>query len=217
MTNANVSEHSGSKEVTVVGFGTRLLATVIDGITVGFFGFMLSFVIGFIAILVDIYTPEPASGPLELLIVLCMLGFSLVYYVGLWSSEGSTLGKSVLGLRVVGTDGSQLTTGKALLRYFGYIISALVLSIGFIWAAFDGRRQGWHDKIAGTLVIYSDEQFTADEKVVFIPSDSGRKGWVWAVLWVITAVTFPLGALSAFLALGPYITLALVNLVRNIF
>ena len=43
--------------------------------------------------------------------------------------------------------------GQAILRYIGYIVSALALSIGFIWIAIDKRRQGWHDKIARTYVI----------------------------------------------------------------
>jgi len=38
-------------------------------------------------------------------------------------------------------------------RYFGYYVSGLILALGFIWIAFDKRKQGWHDKLAGTLVI----------------------------------------------------------------
>jgi len=42
---------------------------------------------------------------------------------------------------------------RGLLRYVGFIIAAIPLLIGLIWAAFDSRKQGWHDKIAGTVVI----------------------------------------------------------------
>jgi uncharacterized RDD family membrane protein YckC len=42
---------------------------------------------------------------------------------------------------------------RGLLRYVGFIIAALPLLIGLIWAAFDARKQGWHDKIASTVVI----------------------------------------------------------------
>jgi uncharacterized RDD family membrane protein YckC len=43
--------------------------------------------------------------------------------------------------------------GRSFLRYVGYWVVWITLFIGFIWVAFDGRKQGWHDKIAGTLVV----------------------------------------------------------------
>jgi uncharacterized RDD family membrane protein YckC len=153
MSSTNTLEPPASNKVTVVGFVPRLLAAIIDGAMVGFHGFMLAFVIGMIAVFLDMFRMEKSSGSLELLMLLCVLGFSIVYYVGFWTTDGQTVGKTVLGLKVVGTGGSQLSTGKALLRYIGYIVNVIVLSIGFVWAAFDHRRQGWHDKIAGTVVV----------------------------------------------------------------
>jgi hypothetical protein len=46
-----------------------------------------------------------------------------------------------------------MTPGIAFLRCVGYLISGPVLCLGFLWIAFDGKKQGWHDKIAATLVI----------------------------------------------------------------
>ncbi|TAL09221.1 MAG: RDD family protein, partial [Chloroflexota bacterium] len=43
--------------------------------------------------------------------------------------------------------------GRSLLRYLGYLISWWILGIGFIWVAFDRKKQGWHDKIGGTVVV----------------------------------------------------------------
>lgn len=60
-----------------------------------------------------------------------------------------------MGLRVVSTDGQPMTMGKAFIRYIGYIISAIVFYLGFIWIAIDKDKQGWHDKIANTYVIKS--------------------------------------------------------------
>jgi uncharacterized RDD family membrane protein YckC len=51
------------------------------------------------------------------------------------------------------SDGSRPDWVVSLLRYVGLIISFAVIFIGVIWVAFDGRKQGWHDKIAGTLVV----------------------------------------------------------------
>jgi len=45
------------------------------------------------------------------------------------------------------------STGQLIVRYVGYFISSLFLCLGFLWIAFDARKQGWHDKIAGTVVI----------------------------------------------------------------
>jgi uncharacterized RDD family membrane protein YckC len=51
------------------------------------------------------------------------------------------------------TDGTKPGFGRSFLRYVGYWVAWITLFIGFIWVAFDGRKQGWHDKIAGTLVV----------------------------------------------------------------
>ena len=59
----------------------------------------------------------------------------------------------MLNIRVIRTDGSDLSISQALIRYVGFVISAICLLIGLIWAAFDANKQGWHDKIAGTYVV----------------------------------------------------------------
>jgi len=79
------------------------------------------------------------------------------YFTYFHGITGQTPGKRMLGLRVVQADGAPLTPGIAFLRWVGYIISKIPLFLGFIWAAFDGRKQGWHDKIAGTVVIRTIE------------------------------------------------------------
>ncbi len=58
-----------------------------------------------------------------------------------------------LKIKVIKTDGSQLDLVNAFIRYIGLVISIACLFIGVIWAAFDGQKQGWHDKIAGTYVV----------------------------------------------------------------
>ena len=74
-----------------------------------------------------------------------------------------------------------------ILRLIGYIISAIPLSLGFLWIAIDGRRQGWHDKFARTYVIPSDQHFSADDAVTFVQTDRGRSS-VWLVVWVVLAL-----------------------------
>lgn len=80
---------------------------------------------------------------------------SFVYFVLFWSyvGGGRTLGMRVFGLRVVGEDGLPLGLLHAAVRWFGLWISFVVCFIGVIWVAFDSRHQGWHDKLAHTLVV----------------------------------------------------------------
>jgi uncharacterized RDD family membrane protein YckC len=67
---------------------------------------------------------------------------------------GASLGQRLLGMRVVdATTGQPIGFGKAALRWLGLIISFFVCFIGVIWVAFDARKQGWMDKIAGTVVV----------------------------------------------------------------
>jgi uncharacterized RDD family membrane protein YckC len=79
---------------------------------------------------------------------------SAVYFVGFWAWRAQTPGMMLLGLRIArARDGTPPGLGRSILRYIGFFISAIVVFIGFIWVAFDSRKQGWHDKIAGTVVV----------------------------------------------------------------
>ena len=93
-----------------------------------------------------------------LVLLLSTLGIyllvSISYDVGFWLLSGQTPGKRVLGVRVMRTDGTRLRLGNALLRQVGYWISA-IFYLGFFWILFDNKRQGFHDKLAGTIVTYS--------------------------------------------------------------
>jgi uncharacterized RDD family membrane protein YckC len=78
----------------------------------------------------------------------------MVYNVGFWILAGQTPGKWLMGLLVVQTNGERLKLGRALLRWLGYWLSG-ILFLGFLWMLLDSRRQGFHDKLARTLVVYS--------------------------------------------------------------
>ncbi|MDB5750979.1 MAG: hypothetical protein JWP65_1400 [Ramlibacter sp.] len=71
-----------------------------------------------------------------------------------WIYKGATPGKMVISARIVdaGT-GEPMTKGQAVLRYLAYFVSLLPLGLGYLWVALDRRKQGWHDKIAGTVVV----------------------------------------------------------------
>ncbi len=77
----------------------------------------------------------------------------LTYFTWFHGSVGQTPGKMILGLRVIQASGENMTFGVAFLRWVGTLVSSLFLSLGYLWIAFDRKKQGWHDKIAATLVI----------------------------------------------------------------
>ena len=76
--------------------------------------------------------------------------------VAFWLYKQATPGKMALSARVVDArTGNTLTLGQSIGRYLGYYVSTIPLGLGLIWIAFDPKKQGWHDKLAGTVVIRS--------------------------------------------------------------
>ena len=77
-----------------------------------------------------------------------------IYSVGFWILKSATIGKMLVKVKIVDAKtGKPASPLQCIVRYLGYIVSALPLGLGFIWIAFDKRKQGWHDKIARTLVV----------------------------------------------------------------
>lgn len=91
---------------------------------------------------------------IEVLVGVFGLLLSAGYFVVFWVLAGQTLGQALMGLRVVRMNGRRITIWCALRRYVGYWVSAIPLGLGFVWVLVDDRRQGWHDKIAATCVVY---------------------------------------------------------------
>lgn len=77
-----------------------------------------------------------------------------VYWVITWTRLGASLGQRALGMRVVDArTGSPLTTSRAIVRFLGFVVAAIPFALGLIWTAFDPRKRGFHDHVAGTLVL----------------------------------------------------------------
>jgi uncharacterized RDD family membrane protein YckC len=153
--------------IAYAGFWIRFLASFIDGIIVGV-PLVIVFVIvegSTISAYVNCVNIAAQSGALATTCStfyfgsfayweLIWLGVELLYFVILWSQLGGTFGQRLLGLHVVdAATGQNIGIGRALGRFVGYVISTIALDIGLIWAAFDPRKQGWHDKIASTFVV----------------------------------------------------------------
>jgi len=94
--------------------------------------------------------------------------FYILYNLFFWALTGQTPGKALIGLRIVGVNGQRVHPLRGMLRLVGYFLGLISLGLGFLWILVSNRRQGWHDNIAGTYVIYTwaarpDERFLADE------------------------------------------------------
>ena len=142
------------------GFWIRFVAVFIDGIIVSIPTFILGLIVGVIYGVAtsasgntNNQAANTAFGGVSALIDLLAFVISVSYFVYFWG-KGSTLGMRLFHLRVAdATTGLPIGFGRAGLRYLGYILSVIVCYIGLIWAAFDSRKQGWHDKIASTVVL----------------------------------------------------------------
>ena len=81
------------------------------------------------------------------------LVIAVVYWLGFWIWRGQTPGKMATGIKVIRTDSSPVRWQCAWRRLAGYVVTSVTVFIGFIWVAFDSRKQGVHDKIADTYVV----------------------------------------------------------------
>ncbi|MGD0018077.1 MAG: RDD family protein [Candidatus Limnocylindrales bacterium] len=81
---------------------------------------------------------------------------AIPYMPVMWWKKGSTLGQMAFGLRVVrAVDGGPISGSAAFIRFIGIYVSAICLYLGLIWVAFEPRKRGWHDMMAGTVVIHT--------------------------------------------------------------
>ena len=71
-----------------------------------------------------------------------------------WRYRSATPGKMAIGARILDArTGETPVLWRLVVRYLGYFVSAIPFCLGLIWVAFDRRKQGWHDKLAGTVVV----------------------------------------------------------------
>ncbi len=90
------------------------------------------------------------SGFTQLISWVAGVAFVLVF----WQILSATPGKLLFSARIVDArTGGKPTFGRFIIRYLGYVVSTLFLGLGFLWVAWDPQKRGWHDMLAGTLVV----------------------------------------------------------------
>ena len=135
-------------DMEYVGFWPRVGATVVDAIIIWVITLPVLTMIYGAAYWHD---TKLIHGPAEVIVSWI---FPIVATVWLWVATGQTPGKMVIGARVVDAEtGERLNAGQALGRYLSYFLSMLGLFVGYLWVGLDPKKQGWHDHLAGTVVI----------------------------------------------------------------
>jgi uncharacterized RDD family membrane protein YckC len=140
--------------VRFAGYGARLIAYIIDGIVLAIVVTVVSIALLAILAAAAASNSDAVAGLTALVWLLAILVISLLYFPYFWANGGATPGMRLFHIRVVrDADGGPVGWGAAILRLIGYWINGLVLYLGYIWIFIDKRRRGWHDLIAGTVVI----------------------------------------------------------------
>ena len=148
------------------GFWLRFVAVLIDGTITGIsIGILQAMLFAVTGLSITQIPQSPNPRPEEIFAALApmfgMIGLSALIGMALACAYeafflvkfGATPGKMALGLKVVRPDGSGITAGRAIGRYFGKVLSGIILYIGYIMAGFDAQKRALHDMICDTRVI----------------------------------------------------------------
>ncbi|HEV2695950.1 MAG TPA: RDD family protein [Verrucomicrobiae bacterium] len=137
-------------------FWTRFAAFFVDGVIVGIAGAIVGGIFGAIIGASGMLSGGDRNGG-ALLITFgsAFIGFLIraAYFIYFTGKSGQTPGKKLCRIRVVNADGSQVSYAKATGRFFGYYLSALILSIGYLMMIWDDEKRTLHDRLCNTRVI----------------------------------------------------------------
>ena len=145
------------------GFWIRFGAVCIDGLVLGAVQGVLFFILfgGTFFSLATQAAQNPDAGAAAFGAMAGGLGMfqglsllvQCAYHSFFWFRFGATPGQMALGLKVVNPDGTAISVGQAIGRYFAYLLSGLILGIGFMMAGWDDEKRALHDRLASTRVI----------------------------------------------------------------
>jgi uncharacterized RDD family membrane protein YckC len=145
-----------NSDLEYAGFWIRAWASVIDSVLVCIIVY---------PVLTGIYgwgywgADGLVQGPLDFLVSWIGPAIAIVLF---WVARQATPGKMAISARIVDAKtGAKPSAGQLVVRYLGYYVSMIPLFLGILWIAFDPRKQGWHDKLAGTVVVRKRSKATA--------------------------------------------------------
>ena len=133
------------------GFWIRLRATIIDTVLLLLVTAPLLVMIYGKVYFLDTESTFAPAGPADVLITYALPAIVVLVF---WMYKSATPGKMILNMKIVDAKtGENASVGQLAIRYIGYYVAMIPLFSGLIWVAFDKRKQGWHDKLAGTVVV----------------------------------------------------------------
>lgn len=143
-----------SSRYEYAGFGARLLALIIDVILLSIIAFVTVFVLGMLG-WIDVEAMRIAQEKGEITTFEIVWNIvATIAFIAMWVIWAGTPGKLLLKLKILDAEtGNKISVLQAVIRYLMYIPSTLVLFLGFFWILFDKHKQGWHDKVAKTVVV----------------------------------------------------------------
>ena len=131
-----------------VGFWARVLAALIDTVLMGVLTISLS------QLLVTARARRSHDGDMSLRSLTLDWILPAIVVLVFWFARGATPGKMAISAEIVDAETLRAPTqGQFVVRYFGYYVSTIGLLLGLVWVGIDARKQGWHDKMASTVVI----------------------------------------------------------------
>jgi uncharacterized RDD family membrane protein YckC len=144
------------------GFWIRVWASIIDAslISIIIFPVLISFYGREYFVSEDII-----KGPMDFLLSWLLPAIAIIVF---WFYKSATPGKMAISAKIVdASTGLRPSSKQFIVRYFAYFVSTIPLGLGFIWVAFDRKKQAWHDKLAGTVVVRRANADTGSEPVSF--------------------------------------------------
>ncbi len=142
-------------DLEYAGFWVRVAASLIDSLLIMVIAFpLLGLIYGW-----EYFESTDmgiVAGPADFLITWVVPAIAAVWF---WMRKEATPGKMALSLRVLDAEsGKSLSLGQGVGRYLGYFVAMIPLGLGLIWVGFDGKKQGWHDKLAKTVVVRAKDR-----------------------------------------------------------
>ena len=144
-------ERTSKNKVEYAGFWVRLAARIIDEL-------VLWAILIIVGIPIMLFLPEELSGAILLIWILMWLLLLQVYFIYFHKKTGQTIGKKVLGIKVVKENFGNLSWTDSIIRWFVENFSMLIFFLGYLWIAIDAKKQSWHDKAAKTIVIKTEKE-----------------------------------------------------------